>query len=191
LRTFYLITHPNVAIDPAVPVPDWPLSPLGRRRMTLGLAQPWIGTLTAIYASGERKARDGAEILARHLGCGYRVDPDLGENDRSSTGFLPPAEFEAVADEFFAMPDRSVRGWERAVDAQRRVAGAVARIDAADTTRGSIALVAHGGVGTLLYCHLAGLPISRTWDQPPSGGGNFFSFTLSPTRVHSHWLPFG
>lgn len=36
------------------------------------------------------------------------------ENDRSSTGFLPPEEFEVVADAFFAQPGVSVRGWETA-----------------------------------------------------------------------------
>ena len=30
----YFITHPDVTIDPAVPVPAWPLSPRGRARMT-------------------------------------------------------------------------------------------------------------------------------------------------------------
>ena len=29
------VTHPQVLIDPAVPVPDWGLSPLGRGRAAL------------------------------------------------------------------------------------------------------------------------------------------------------------
>jgi hypothetical protein len=37
-------------------------------------------------------------------------------------------------------------------------------------------IVAHGGVGTLLLCHLSGLPISRDRDQPPTNGGNYFAF---------------
>jgi broad specificity phosphatase PhoE len=39
-----------------------------------------------------------------------------------------------------------------------------------------IAIIGHGGTGTLLYCHLTGLPISRRFDQPASNGGNWFSF---------------
>jgi hypothetical protein len=34
----------------------------------------------------------------------------MHENDRSATGFLPPPEFEAVADAFFVRPLESVRG---------------------------------------------------------------------------------
>ena len=34
---------------------------------------------------------------------------------------MPPEEFEYTADLFFAHPEESIRGWERASDAQRRV----------------------------------------------------------------------
>jgi len=36
----YFVTHPDVEIDPAVPVPQWPLSARGRARMTTLLAKP-------------------------------------------------------------------------------------------------------------------------------------------------------
>ena len=32
LPTVFFITHPDVMIDPAVPVPDWPLNLRGRSR---------------------------------------------------------------------------------------------------------------------------------------------------------------
>ena len=179
----YFITHPNVVISRDVPVPRWPLSELGKKRMRAGLAQPWIQDITAIYCSTEQKAIDGAEILAQHLGLGFTQIEELGENDRSATGFLPPDEFERVADQFFARPHESVRGWERAIDAQARVVRAVEGIKAEAT----IAIVSHGAVGTLLYCYLAGEPIARRWDQPPNGGGNYYSFTLAPRTVHSWW----
>ena len=189
VRTFYLITHPNVVISRDVPVPRWPLSELGKQRMRAGLRQPWVRELTSIYCSTEQKAIDGAEILAQHLSLSFSQVEDLRENDRSATGFLPPAEFERVADEFFGSPDKSVRGWERAIDAQSRIVHAVEKIAARDNTSGSIAIVSHGAVGTLLYCHLAGEPIDRRRDQPPNSGGNFYGFTLSPRAVHSWWQP--
>jgi broad specificity phosphatase PhoE len=169
-----------------VPVPRWPLSERGRERMRAGLRQPWIRELTAIYCSSEQKAIDGAAILAQHLGIGFEVVAELGENDRSATGFLAPEEFERVADRFFAHPETSIRGWERAIDAQARIVRAVEQIRAPGTT----AIVSHGAVGTLLYCHLAGKPIDRRWDQPPNGGGNYYSFTLSPPQVFSWWRAF-
>jgi broad specificity phosphatase PhoE len=187
MRTFYFITHPNVVISREVPVPRWPLSELGKQRMRAGLRQLWVRELTSIYCSTEQKAIDGAEILAQHLSLGFSQVDDLGENDRSATGFLPPDEFERVADEFFGVPEESVRGWERAVDAQARIVRAVEQIALKDKTGGTIAIVSHGAVGTLLYCHLADEPIARRWDQPPNGGGNYYGFTLSPRAVHSWW----
>lgn len=170
-----------------VPVPRWPLSELGKKRMRSCLRQPWVREIRSIYCSTEQKAIDAATILSEHLGVPFVEVPELGENDRSATGFLPPDEFERVADEFFATPTVSVRGWERAVDAQGRVVKAIERI--AEKTEGMIAIVAHGAVGTLLYCHLAGEAIARRWDQPRIGGGNYFRFTLSPRAAHSWWQP--
>jgi broad specificity phosphatase PhoE len=187
VRTFYLITHPNVVISRDVPVPRWPLSELGKQRMRAGLKQPWVRDVTSIYCSTEQKALDGAEILAGHLGIGFETVEALGENDRSATGFLPPEAFERVADQFFGSPEISVRGWERAIDAQSRIVRAVEGIAKTDKTSGAIAIMSHGAVGTLLYCHLAGEPIDRRRDQPPNGGGNFYGFTLAPRAVHSWW----
>ena len=34
------LTHPQVAIDPAIPVPDWTLSEIGRSRMERFAASP-------------------------------------------------------------------------------------------------------------------------------------------------------
>ena len=72
----------------------------------------------------------------------------MHENDRSATGYLPGPEFEATADRFFAEPQISVRGWERAIDAQARILGAVAET-LARHPGGDLLLVGHGAVGTL------------------------------------------
>lgn len=186
-RLLHFISHPNVVIDPAVPVPRWSLSEIGKARMIEGLKQPWISEVVSIYSSTEQKAIDTARILAGHLSINFKQEEDLGENDRSSTGFLKPDEFEAVADEFFANPERSVRGWERATDAQRRIVRAVTSIEQQDPSVGSIAIVSHGAVGTLLFCYLTGKPISCEWDQPPNGGGNFYTFTLAPIHAIAGW----
>jgi broad specificity phosphatase PhoE len=183
----HFITHPEVTIDPAIAVRDWPLSPNGRRRMQLTLDQPWVTGIRAIFSSAERKALDAAGILAEHLRVSPVIIDDLGENDRSATGYLPKAEFEAVADRFFARPEDSVRGWERAIDAQRRIIGAVQRAIAGAPSGGDVAIVSHGGVGALLLCHLKNVPISRTEDQPGNGGGHVFSFGAASRRLLSGW----
>jgi len=188
-RRCIFITHPNVVISREVPVPRWPLSERGRERMRAGLAQPWVHEIGAVWCSAEQKAIDGAEILATHCGLPYATAEDLGENDRSATGFLPPDEFERVADQFFARPQESVRGWETASAAQARIVAAVTRIIEAERSEGSVAFVSHGAVGTLLWCHLAGEPISRQRDQPPNGGGNWFAFDWPTHRVETWWQP--
>src|SRR5690349_12038825 len=89
VRTVYFITHPDVLIDPAVPAPEWPLSPRGRERMAHALALALISDVRAVWCSTERKARDGAGILAEHLGLPVAELVGLGENDRSATATCP------------------------------------------------------------------------------------------------------
>ncbi len=183
----HVVTHPEVRVDPAVPVPDWGLSEAGRARLRALVALPWVPRLTRVVSSAERKARETAGALGRATGLPVAVDPELGENDRSATGFLPPAEFEATADAFFARPTESVRGWERAVDAQARVVAAVARaVAGAD---GDVAVVCHGGVGTLLLCRVLGVPIDRRHDQP--GQGSVFSYDPVTGRGTGRWARLG
>ena len=189
MRLVHFVTHPEVVIDPDVPVPEWPLSAEGLRRTRRMLDQPWLARTRSLFTSAERKATDMAAILGAHLGLMPCVLPALGENDRSATGYLPRAEFEMVADAFFAAPEESVRGWERAVDAQRRILGAVDQALARAPPKGDITIVAHGGVGALLLCHLKGVAISRAQDQPGEGGGNRFTFEAESRALHQGWIP--
>ncbi len=178
-----VISHPEVTVDPAVPVTQWGLSPAGRARAVRLLAMPWAATLTRVASSGEVKAVQTAQVLAGPLRLSVDVDDHLGENDRSATGYLPPSEFEALADEFFARPHDSVRGWEPAVDAQRRIVAAVTR--AVVGAVGDVAVVTHGGVGTLLLCHLLGVSIDRRHDQ--SGQGSWYRFDHDTGEVAHGW----
>jgi broad specificity phosphatase PhoE len=183
-NTVYFITHPDVGIDPAVPIPDWPLNERGRARMSALLARPWVRDIRAVFTSSERKARDGAEILAGGLGLdGYETVEDLDEKDRSSTGFLLRGEFEAMVDAFFAQPETRIRGWEPAADAQKRIIRVVEHILSIAPAGGDLANIGHGGTGTLLYCSLARLPISRQYDQPPTNGGNWFAFDRDSKKL--------
>ena len=188
MATAYFVTHPDVLIDPATPVPEWRLNERGIARMHAMLAQPWVAGLTTVACSAERKARDGAAILAGHLGLTPVVHAGLGENDRSATGYLPKPGFEALADAFFARPDESVRGWERAVDAQARIVAAVGDVLAA-APPGDVAIVSHGGVGALLLCHLRGIGITRAADQPPGNGGYVLALDRATWSLRHDWRP--
>ena len=85
----HLITHPEVVVDPSVPVPDWPLSTQGVRRMSLALKRPWMSQLGSLFSSAERKAMDAASLVSGRFGLSPVVVVELGENDRSTTGYLP------------------------------------------------------------------------------------------------------
>ncbi|MBW7963300.1 histidine phosphatase family protein [Bradyrhizobium sp. BR 10261] len=179
------LTHPQVTIDPSIPVPDWGLSQIGRARTETVTATGRLSGTRQVISSGERKAIETAEIIAAKLGIDVEVREAMHENDRSATGFLLPDEFEATANQFFGQPHISIRGWERAVDAQLRIVGEVEHVLARGTP-GDVLFVGHGGVGTLLYCHYAGLAIDRVHDQL-AGGGCFFAFTSQERRVLHGW----
>jgi broad specificity phosphatase PhoE len=179
------LTHPQVQIDPDVPVPQWGLSPVGRARTETVVQADWLANTTQIISSGERKAVETAGIIARPLGIMIEIREAMHENDRSATGFLKPAEFEDVADRFFAEPHLSVRGWERAVDAQARIVREAEAVLGRDRP-GDVLFVGHGAVGTLLFCHYAGHPIDRVYDQP-AGGGHCFALARRNRRILHAW----
>lgn len=185
-RRIVFLTHAQVEIDPDRPVPDWPLNALGRSRHEAFCDHPVLQGIGSVYCSDERKACDGAEIHSARLGLVPKVVTALGENDRSATGYLPPLQFEEMADAFFANPDQQVRGWESARAAQARVVAAVRTLAELDPGPRDILIVSHGAVGTLLRCACRGRAISRSDDQPTSGG-SYFVIQLPGWTTDPEW----
>jgi broad specificity phosphatase PhoE len=131
-------------------------------------ASGWLQGKVTLLTSPEAKARETAALLAAPRGLAVTVVQGSGEVDRSATGYVPHDRHEALADQLFADPDTSAEGWETARAAQGRVVAALSPYlrPGADPT----VILGHGGVGTLLWCHIAGRAISRAEDQP--GGGH-------------------
>lgn len=94
------ITHPQVRIDPDVPVPQWGLSDLGQERTRRTATAAWVRQLGRIVSSAETKAVETAAILAGAANIDLEQIETMHENDRSATGFLTPPEFEKAADWF-------------------------------------------------------------------------------------------
>lgn len=184
-------------MNPDKPVPQWSLSELGVARLEAMRERDWVKSITFFISSGETKALETAKILMKERPIPLLVHEDAHENDRSATGFVPPDMFEDLANQFFAKPDTSVLGWEKARDAQARIL-TVADAVLTDATldehhheygkKGNLAFTGHGGVGTLLLCALQGVPIARTHDQP-TGGGNVFAFDMTTRKVLHGWKP--
>ncbi len=187
MATIYFLTHPEVIIDPATPITEWGLSEVGRRRMERFIGQEAVRGVVAVYSSTERKATDGAAIAAAALDIPQRVDPELGENDRASTGYLAPPEFWEVVEVFFARPDESVRGWETARAAQARIVGAVRRLAQHEPRRGDLLVVSHGGVGRLLTAHLQGVEIGREDRPAHPGGGCWLEIDRDTLTIRRSW----
>jgi broad specificity phosphatase PhoE len=157
------ITHPEVVVDPDIPVTRWRLSDKGVTRMRTFVASQMVERVHEVWASSETKAIEAAGLLAARFGLPVNVHPELGENDRASTGFLPPDEFELVANAFFATDTILHRA----------------------SASGDVAIVAHGAVGTLLMCAMLARPICRDLDQPFQG--HFWSFDIGTRGVVHQW----
>jgi broad specificity phosphatase PhoE len=186
---FLYVTHPEVVIDPVVPMPRWGLATIGAER-ALAFAKRQVVPIGApIFSSTERKAVELAEIIAGESGGRVETDEQFGENDRSSTGFLHAERFEQVVECFFGDPDNGPEGWESARAAQQRIVAAVTAATAGMT--GPAIFCGHGAVGTLLKCHVGARGIARSEDQrvmASKGGGNCFVFDLQPLRLLSDWV---
>lgn len=184
------ISHPEVVIDPAVATPRWGLSEKGFLRARAFATRHPLPAAAKIFSSTERKALDLAAVLAEPAGLEIVADEAFGENDRSSTGYMDAALFEATADRFFAEPDTGPDGWESARAAQARIVAAVRQ--ALETLpSGRLAVfTGHGAVGTLLKCHCAGRAIARAEDQrriAHPGGGNVFVFSTDLSAIACDW----
>ena len=187
MPTVYFVTHPEVVVDPQVPVPDWGLSAIGRQRMEAFCQRPELADVTDVFTSDERKAMDCAEALQRARGLPFATREDLRENDRSATGYIAPPRFWEIVDQFFGQPDTSILGWETARAAQARIKNGVAACIAARRGKGDLVIFAHGGVGTLLLSDLRGEPISRRHGQPIAGGGCYFAFDRDSHALQHGW----
>lgn len=183
----YFVTHPEVVVDPQVPVPDWGLSAIGRTRIEAFCQRPELADVTDVFSSDERKAVDCAEAFQHAWGLPFATREDLRENDRSATGYVAPPRFWEIVDRFFGEPDTSILGWETARAAQARIKAGVAACIAARRGAGDLVIFAHGGVGTLLLSDLRCEPISRKHGQPIAGGGCYFAFDRESRALHHGW----
>lgn len=180
----YIITHPEVVIDPNVPVIEWSVSELGRKRTTAMLDQPWVKTLDLVYSSEERKAYQTAEIIANTLEIPLHTHSKLGEVNRSSTGFLEENELNKTVREFFSHPDKSIAGWEMANIAQERIVHTFSTVLQSHPEK-TLGIVTHGMVSALLISYLKKVPIHQRYMQKQLG--SYFIFDTAEQTIIQEW----
>ncbi len=150
MPTLYLVRHAWPEVRPDEPAEQWPLSEQGRAH-AVGVGQSLRDEgIRAVRSSPEPKALETAELIADQLGLDVTVDRDLGEARRTWVA----EDYETFVARFFAEPEASANGWERAIDAQRRMVAAVDRF-AEELGDGAGLIVSHGLVLSLYLAYLA------------------------------------
>lgn len=186
------VTHPQVVIDPDVPMPLWGLSSLGRERAERFANNELIRGARRIVTSPETKALELATILSGPSGTPVEIGENFAENDRRSTGFVSRERFEELFAALYASPTTSPDGWECANDTQERIVAAYEAALVGHDPAIPIIFTGHGTVGTLLKCHLGNRVIARSEDQrviADPGGGNVFVVRLRDRKLLSDWMP--
>ena len=189
MSSIIFLTHPEVVIDPAQPIPEWPL--YGDRARAAWSASPSMladRDVSAVYASRERKAMDGAEIVAERFGLSYR-------DRRGSRRERPLVDRLHRAAGILGRGARVLRpsDTEHArLGARHRRAGAHRECRRAgslreDETSGDIVIVSHGGVGCLLTAHLQKVTIGRESRPSHPGGGCFIIIDRDTFALTQDW----
>jgi 2,3-bisphosphoglycerate-dependent phosphoglycerate mutase len=164
-RHLVLIKHARPVVTPGVPPTTWPLSAQGREDCAALAARLRHYRPARIVSSDERKARETAQLLARHLAFASDLPslPGLREHARTPADFFPTqAAFEAAVQALFAQPDTLVFGQETAHQAHARFTTAIEQL-LTDTPAGDLLVVAHGTVLTLLAAPYTGMDPFTFW----------------------------
>src|SRR4051812_28034422 len=72
--------------------------------------QTSVAAVISLWASSETKAIEAGEVLAARLRLGLSIDPDLGENDRSATGYCRRMSSRRLPTHFSPIPSRASGG---------------------------------------------------------------------------------
>lgn len=157
-----LVKHSLPAIDPGRPAREWRLSAEGLRRCAPLAAALAEYAPRAVVTSVEPKARETGAAVAAALGLPLEAFAGLHENDRLGLPYLPAADLEATIARFFAQSQEVVMGRETADEAHARFAAALERVGRA-YPQGTVVVVAHGTVISLLVARAAGLTAFDLW----------------------------
>jgi broad specificity phosphatase PhoE len=162
--TLILVKHSLPEIDPTRPANQWHLSEAGRLRCAALAERLAEYQIAVVVSSREPKAIETAHIVAARLNLPFETAPDLHEHDRSNMPHLNAEQFRKAAARLFDEPDRVVFGAESAVEAQRRFARAVSRVEAQRAGH-NVAIISHGTVISLFVARHNTLDARELWHK--------------------------
>jgi broad specificity phosphatase PhoE len=95
--------------------------------------------------------------VAAHTGLPWQTRSCLGELDRR--GYQPPdiAAYRSAVTRMFSNPQQSVRGWETRAHAEERIVICIRKL-VTENSDGTVAIISHGVILTILVAYLGGLP---------------------------------
>jgi broad specificity phosphatase PhoE len=161
---FVLVRHSQPEIVPGAAPSLWRLSVEGRRRCRALADKLLAYAPEVVLTSIEPKAQETAELIATQLRRPCRTVQGLHEHLRDDVGLLGATEFEQAITRFFSEPATRVIGPETADAAHARFSEAVSSLLTLHP-HGSVAVVAHGTVITLLVSRANGLEPLQFWKR--------------------------
>jgi broad specificity phosphatase PhoE len=162
--TLILVKHSLPEIDPTRPANQWHLSEAGRLRCTALAERLAFYRTDVIVSSLEPKAVETARSVATSLDVPFETAIDLHEHDRSNVPHMSADRFLKTAARLFDEPERVVFGAESAVEAQRRFARAMSRVEAQHAGH-NVAIISHGTVISLFAARHNTLDSRELWQR--------------------------
>jgi len=159
-----LIKHAAPEVIAEVPAEHWRLSEKGRASCAPLTEALRPHAPSVIVASGEPKARETGELLARHVGVPFHTAANLHEHDRGNVPHLRSGEFISLMEVLLRKPDQLVLGRETAAGALKRFRNALD--DVLEQYGGddkAVAVVSHGTVIALLLEQVGGGGAFDVW----------------------------
>ena len=184
MKKLFLISHPDVVINPNQAIDEWVLSEKGLDRAKALMTETFWKDISVIHTSTEPKAKTVAEMAARNFNVPIFEKECLVEIDRSSTGFMPYDEFMSTIKGFFRMPNESSRGWETANAAMKRVSSCVEDI-MKKSHEENIVLVGHGVAFALLLSYIKG--VKPVFNLCQDGVGFISEVDWEKREIISRW----
>jgi broad specificity phosphatase PhoE len=178
------VTHPSVIFSQEIPIDQWGLSEKGKEEAKNLVEMSFWNEVDVLYSSTETKAYELADIIKAKFNIDYEKFDELKEADRSSTGALPLEEYMQGVRQAYLNPDIGFSGWESHRLMMQRNSIKVEEIMEKHKDQ-TVAIIGHGGAGTVLKCYIKG--IEPDFAEDPKITGCFWICDWDNKKIIQDW----